>query len=1593
MASSYVSTAQKELIMTIFLRQVFRSSVWALERCFMLGWDVNGVGMSDVNGLHDNGVHDTAQDEQAGDRVQSTSNDHTATSGHGLSAFVVFLFTAFDSPIIPVWLRYMIQPRMSKQVHDTAQHDQANDGLQSTSNDYTATSAQGPSYTQPPHQAYDANTQGTTHAASTQLPHYAYDTKTYKPSTATSDGSLPHGRAPLAQPAPPFPRGKPPTVRRTTSPVTVTGPPPPPRRSAAPPPKLYKAPLEAGEEGMNHQRLGAMLSTTGEYPAKYRLLIWDFLLRLPHNGDAFKSLASKPLHPSYAKIVDKFPLLNKSVASKLAHTLSHLAHWCPVFAEAGFIPGIVFPSVKLIATASGPEAGFIPGIVFPFVKLFATASGGAGASAGGGPETLFELLATILINWTRGWFERFPHPPLGVLVRLQDMLMFHDSQLALHMKAILRTGFGSLAWEQLSAFMTEALTKTNWLRLCDHIFTEGPDFLYFFVVAYFMSMRDQLMSLDTEHRLHSFLSGPPPVNMKGLLQDSHKLRKATPEELKPASTTFDPLPEAVAYSDFKDYPEAQLELFMQDRKRIEDAEEALARRRKVVSELEVRSKAVAMQAASLNSERQQIMALQAERREQLRNVEIAMAAETTRLDDKAKAEKLKQVGLVEAAYQSNLASMRQEWHAELASLKTDVQHKKEMMAMQLQAKEEDEGIKALEFHARQRMWALEQENIKSAAQAKLRDEVYSKQAGLAAKQRNKMREWEAEEEVYSKQAELAAKQRNKMREWEAEEETRRLKGEHEMSRRTRLATLAEEGAAQQAARREVLVAQLSVEDDLNKADAERRLRTLAEDQASATANLLDLEGERMESRAKMEEMTLKILAAERASLKSSEQRTRQRLADTEAKVRLFTGQAALLERRRAMERQSLAEETEAGRLVEAIMAEKQRDAQLELELAMREEEAKARLEFARRVGNLQQAAEVADAARGAGGGGEREGGSGGGLLATRTALQERQEREMMVVRELHEEAMHKMAVDREQQEAMHKMAVDREQQLSKLELAFENLNRGEEEKGGHQELSKLELALKTLNRGEEEKTRRKEVEAQLEHLKQEEEARNAKETYALEKMQHMAFHGGMSKYMATPLSSSDGTYTSTTTTATTTADSTPAAVRPQLSSYQQVGRAASTAAAKAAALASAAHKVAAAGGSYYGAIGTGAGAAVTAMATAVDRTQDRYSPTSSFAPGHTSTRVLRDPSTAVQEGALPTGGLPSTSAYDQLSDTDLMRVLRQSMGSSSSDSIDSSNLMARVQERIMAGTPGSESQLSGSPWSAAHSPTVPTTGYNSTLLQSILDRAGTQQTLTGVHGDSPSSFLSLPSTMDTSPAPQRPEAVPKRTAPDRALASVVESTGHALVIGGQAASYSSTPMPYAASHSTATTANASVPTSSGQSSLGTATGSSHSFSTFTAASGSSGRPAPGGSIRNVTYSDQRSTPSSGQAGMTTSPGSDSLVGGQTGMTASPGSDSLVGGQTGMTASPGSDSLVGGSSAGLMNAPTSRLGRSSYGAHDGEESPAAAASEMPPRPSSPGSAALAALNWAATSGVPPRPSSPASSAMAALSEVSGLLVQW
>jgi AcrR family transcriptional regulator len=128
--------------------------------------------------------------------------------------------------------------------------------------------------------------------------------------------------------------------------------------------------------------------------------------------------------------VRRYPLADERLAGALTATLSQLAHWCPLFAEVGFLPTLAFP----------------------FVKLFRSDS-----------TLAFEVVATLLTNWCGRWFEAFPHPPLNFLAAFERLLEHHDSELAAHVGGW-EGGAAAPAWELLASLLTDVLRRDEWLK-------------------------------------------------------------------------------------------------------------------------------------------------------------------------------------------------------------------------------------------------------------------------------------------------------------------------------------------------------------------------------------------------------------------------------------------------------------------------------------------------------------------------------------------------------------------------------------------------------------------------------------------------------------------------------------------------------------------------------------------------------------------------------------------------------------------------------------------------------------------------------------------------------------------------------------------------------------------------------------------------------------------------------------------------------------------------------------------------------------------------------------------------------------------------
>ncbi|XP_025778288.1 TBC1 domain family member 31 isoform X7 [Puma concolor] len=213
-------------------------------------------------------------------------------------------------------------------------------------------------------------------------------------------------------------------------------------------------------DGLNKKRLQILLKGYGEYPTKYRMFIWRSLLQLPENHTAFSSLVDKGVHVAFLNLQKKYPIKSRKLLRVLQRTLSALAHWSAIFSDTPYLP--------LLA--------------FPFVKLFQN-----------NQLICFEVVATLIINWCQHWFEYFPNPPINILSMIENVLAFHDKELLQHFIDHDITS-QLYAWPLLETVFSEVLTREEWLKLFDNVFSNHPSFLLMTVVAYNTCSRAPLLS-------------------------------------------------------------------------------------------------------------------------------------------------------------------------------------------------------------------------------------------------------------------------------------------------------------------------------------------------------------------------------------------------------------------------------------------------------------------------------------------------------------------------------------------------------------------------------------------------------------------------------------------------------------------------------------------------------------------------------------------------------------------------------------------------------------------------------------------------------------------------------------------------------------------------------------------------------------------------------------------------------------------------------------------------------------------------------------------------------------------------------------------
>tara|TARA_B110000090_G_C13053639_1_gene320540 strand:- start:155 stop:508 length:354 start_codon:yes stop_codon:yes gene_type:complete len=99
-------------------------------------------------------------------------------------------------------------------------------------------------------------------------------------------------------------------------------------------------------------KLEDFLDAHGEFPSRYRPLIWRFLLQLPENMDAYEnvqlsstgtSVSAMAAINAYVDLETTYPLRDGIALDKLKTICTRMASWAPVLQECSYLPTLMFP--------------------------------------------------------------------------------------------------------------------------------------------------------------------------------------------------------------------------------------------------------------------------------------------------------------------------------------------------------------------------------------------------------------------------------------------------------------------------------------------------------------------------------------------------------------------------------------------------------------------------------------------------------------------------------------------------------------------------------------------------------------------------------------------------------------------------------------------------------------------------------------------------------------------------------------------------------------------------------------------------------------------------------------------------------------------------------------------------------------------------------------------------------------------------------------------------------------------------------------------------------------------------------------------------
>uniref|UniRef100_A0A671F0I0 TBC1 domain family member 31 n=1 Tax=Rhinolophus ferrumequinum TaxID=59479 RepID=A0A671F0I0_RHIFE len=424
-------------------------------------------------------------------------------------------------------------------------------------------------------------------------------------------------------------------------------------------------------DGLNKKRLQILLKGYGEYPTKYRMFIWRSLLQLPENHTAFSSLIDKGIHMAFLNLQKKYPIKSRKLLRVLQRTLSALAHWSAIFSDTPYLP--------LLA--------------FPFVKLFQN-----------NQLICFEVVATLIINWCQHWFEYFPNPPINILSMIENILAFHDKELLQHFRDHDITS-QVYAWPLLETVFSEVLTREEWLKLFDNVFSNHPSFLLLTVVAYNICSRAPLLNCSLKDDFEYFFHHRNNLDISVVIREVYHLMDTTPGDIHPDNMldVFVALTKG-QYPVFNQYPKFIVDYQTQERERIRNDELDYLRERQTVENMQAEVDQQRVEDEAWYQKQELLRKAEETRREMLLQEEEKMIQQRQKLAAVKRELKVKEMHLQEAARRRFLKLQQDQREMELRRLEDEIERKIHMRDQEIATTVKDLEMRHLELESQKRLY-------------------------------------------------------------------------------------------------------------------------------------------------------------------------------------------------------------------------------------------------------------------------------------------------------------------------------------------------------------------------------------------------------------------------------------------------------------------------------------------------------------------------------------------------------------------------------------------------------------------------------------------------------------------------------------------------------------------------------------------------------------------------------------------------------------------------------------------------------------------------------------------------------------------------